>query len=251
MVSAIKSIKRVFSQNAGASTGGGGSSTPNVQTVTSAATVTPTFTNDEVAITAQAAALLLANPTGTPVDGKNLVIRIKDNGTAQAITYDTEYRAIGVTLPTTTVINKTIYLGLVYNLTDTKWDVVGVSIEGADSLYDSGWIDYSATSTVVGWSSTPTKQLSYRILGKQMFVMFSFIGTSNSTTVTFTIPNDSVGTNTWTAFGYAVNNGASTGAGLVQRASANTIVCYRDSIGNAWTASGTKRISGEFFIEIA
>ena len=124
-------------------------------------------------------------------------------------------------------------------------------ITNVNLLDPTDWVDYSATSTIVGWSSRTTTQLSYRILGKQMFVMFSFIGTSNSTSVTFTLPNDSVGTNSWTTFGYAVNNGAATGAGLVQRTSANTIVCYRDSIGNTWTASGTKRISGEFFMEIA
>lgn len=100
---------------------------PNVQSVTSAATVTPTTLNDEVVVTAQAVALALANPTGTAVQGQSLIIRIKDNGTARAITYDTQYRAIGVTLPTTTVISKTVYLGFIYNSTDTKWDCIGVS----------------------------------------------------------------------------------------------------------------------------
>jgi len=100
---------------------------PNVQNVTSAATVTPTTLNDEVVVTAQAVALALANPTGTAVQGQSLIIRIKDNGTARAITYDTQYRAIGVTLPTTTVISKTVYLGFIYNSTDTKWDCIGVS----------------------------------------------------------------------------------------------------------------------------
>ena len=100
---------------------------PNVQSVTSAATVTPTTLNDEVVITAQAVALALANPIGTAVQGESLIIRIKDNGTARAITYDTQYRAIGVTLPTTTVISKTVYLGFIYNSTDTKWDCIGVS----------------------------------------------------------------------------------------------------------------------------
>lgn len=103
--------------------------TPRVQSVISAATVTPTNLNDEVVITAQASALFLANPTGTAVQGQSMLIRIKDNGTARAITYGTEYRAVGVTLPTTTVINKTVYLGLVYNATDTKWDVIGVAQE--------------------------------------------------------------------------------------------------------------------------
>jgi hypothetical protein len=102
---------------------------PRVQSITSAATVTPTFTNDLVTVTAQAAALAIANPTGTAVNGKDLLIRIKDDGTARAITFDTQYRAIGITLPTTTVISKTMYLGLVYNSTDSKWDVLGLNQE--------------------------------------------------------------------------------------------------------------------------
>ena len=101
----------------------------NTQIVTSSATVTPTFSNDIVTITAQATALTLANPTGTPIANTPLFIRIKDNGTARAITFDTQYRSIGVTLPTTTVANKTIYLGMMYNATDTKWDVLGYNIE--------------------------------------------------------------------------------------------------------------------------
>lgn len=103
--------------------------TPQIQAVASAATVTPTFSNDQVNITAQAAALTLANPTGTAVDGWGIVIRIKDNGTARTIAYGTQYRAIGVTLPTTTVISKTLYIAMVFNNADTKWDVVAVAQE--------------------------------------------------------------------------------------------------------------------------
>jgi hypothetical protein len=106
-----------------------GTITPRVQSIVSAATVTPTNLNDEVVITAQAVGLTLANPTGTPVQGQSMMIRIKDNGTARAILYGLNYRAIGVTLPTTTVANKIVYLGLIYNSTDTKWDVIGVSQE--------------------------------------------------------------------------------------------------------------------------
>ena len=248
MISAIKNIKRVFSQNGGG--GGGGSTTPNIQTVVSAATVTPTFTNDEVTITAQAVALFLANPTGTPVDGKNLVIRIKDNGTAQAITYDTQYRAIGVTLPITTVISKTIYLGLVYNLTDTKWDVVGVSIEGADSFYDSGWIDYSATSTVVGWSSFTSKVIRYRILGKQMFVSFFINGTSNSTSASFTLPNQNKNIEQLQLM-YGINNGATTSNAYIYcNINSSTVLFYQNN-SLIWTSSGVKTGWGQFFIEIA
>jgi hypothetical protein len=105
---------------------------PNVQSVASAATVTPTANDDIVVITAQAAALTLAAPTGSPVQGQALMIRIKDDGTARGITWTSGtggYRAIGVTLPTTTVISKTTYVGLIYNSTDNRWDAIGVTTE--------------------------------------------------------------------------------------------------------------------------
>lgn len=106
---------------------GAAASAPTIQSVTSAATVTPTFANDQVNITAQAVALNIANPTGTAVDGWGIVIRIKDDGTARAITYGTHFRALGVTLPATTVLGKTLYLGMVFNAADTKWDVISVA----------------------------------------------------------------------------------------------------------------------------
>ena len=102
---------------------------PAVQSVTSASTVTPTFQDDLVRITAQAAGLTLANPTGTAMEGHGIVIRIKDNGTARAISYDTQYRAIGITLPTTTVLGKTTYLAGIWNASDTKLDIVATGTE--------------------------------------------------------------------------------------------------------------------------
>lgn len=102
---------------------------PTVQTVASAATVTPTFGNDLVAITAQAVALAIANPTGTAIPGLGMVIRIKDNGTARAITWGTQYRGIGVALPSTTVATKTTYVAMIFNSTDTTWDVVAVGTQ--------------------------------------------------------------------------------------------------------------------------
>lgn len=104
--------------------------TMRVQSVVSSATVTPNADNDDaVKITAQAAALTLANPSGTPTSMQPLTIRIKDNGTARAITYGSQYRAIGITLPTTTVLSKTTYIGMIWNSDDSKWDVVGTNTQ--------------------------------------------------------------------------------------------------------------------------
>ncbi len=103
---------------------------PSVQSVTSAATVTPALGNDMVVITAQAVDITLANPTGTWSQGLSMIIRLKDNGTSRAITYDTKYRAIGVSLPTATTVNKVIYYGVIYNSTDDLFDIIGVTVQG-------------------------------------------------------------------------------------------------------------------------
>lgn len=102
----------------------------SIQTVASSATVTPNAdTDDEVVITAQAAGLTLANPSGTASQGQPLIVRIKDNGTARSISYGTQYRDMGNTRPTTTVVGKTLYLGFKFNSTDTKWDLVALAQE--------------------------------------------------------------------------------------------------------------------------
>ena len=102
---------------------------PREQAVTSSATVTPTFTNDIVIITAQAVNLTLANWSGTAVPNHGLGIRIKDAGTAVNISYGANYRGIGVSLPIVTVAGKTLYLGCIWNATVGKIDVVSVAQE--------------------------------------------------------------------------------------------------------------------------
>jgi ribosomal protein L35AE/L33A len=119
----------VIGNTSGTNTGDQTFITPRVQTVASNATVTAVSTNDIVTITAQAVGLTLANPIGAFVEGQSLIIRIKDNGTARSIAYGTNFRAIGVTAPTTTVANKTTYIGCIYNSTDTKFDIVGTCTE--------------------------------------------------------------------------------------------------------------------------
>ena len=117
-------------------------------------------------------------------------------------------------------------------------------------LDPTDWIDYSATSTIVGWSSFTTKQLKYKIIGKQIFVYYRFIGTSNSTTVTFTLPNSSI----YLIYHFIryINNGSVGSALSVGRILTDTVTCWIDISGtNLWTASGTKEITGEFFYEIA
>ncbi len=99
--------------------------TPRVGTTASSSTPTPTGDDSDLyTITALAANATFAAPSGTPVNGQKLTIRIKDNGTARTLAWNSIYRAGDVALPTTTVVSKTMYLGFIYNGADSNWDFV-------------------------------------------------------------------------------------------------------------------------------
>lgn len=89
---------------------------------------------DQQSITALANALTINADANTPVDGQKAIFRIKDNGTARALTWTTSgaksFRVINTVLPTTTVISKVVYVGCIYNGTDAFWDVVAVAQQG-------------------------------------------------------------------------------------------------------------------------
>lgn len=95
-----------------------------------ASPLTPDATNDLIVVRGLATNLTINAPTGSPSQGQGLVIRIKDNGTTRTLTWDAIFRVMsGVTLPTSTTVNKTHYIGMIYNSTDTKWDVQAVNVE--------------------------------------------------------------------------------------------------------------------------
>ena len=103
---------------------------PRTSTATSVSTLTPDISSfDQYNLTAQASGLAIDAPIGTPVDGNRLTFRILDNGTPQALSWNGTYTAIGVPLPTTTVANKMLYVGCIYNSTNTRWDVVAISTQ--------------------------------------------------------------------------------------------------------------------------
>lgn len=110
------------------------SSFQSVQSIASASTITPNADTDtQVSVTALAVPATIASPSGTPSDAQSLVIRIKDDGTARALTWTTgssgSFRPVGITLPTTTVATKAVYIGCKYNSTDLRWDAIALSQE--------------------------------------------------------------------------------------------------------------------------
>ena len=104
--------------------------TKRVVSTTSTATLTINSDSYDIAIlTAQAAALTIASPSGTPTEGQQIIIRIKDNGTARAISWNAVFVVEGVTLPTTTVVSKWHRIGCMWCSTTSKWKVIAVAVE--------------------------------------------------------------------------------------------------------------------------
>lgn len=82
---------------------------------------------DMLDITALAAAATVGAPIGTLTNGRRLQYRIKDNGTARALAWNTVFNASSdLPLPTSTVAGKGLLVGFIYNSNTAKWDLAAV-----------------------------------------------------------------------------------------------------------------------------
>lgn len=91
-----------------------------IVTTISSGTITPTGTTDLVRPAALTAALTIANPSASPVDGWGMVIDVIDDGTTRALTWGSKYANRMATLPTTTTVSKRHRIGFEYNAADDK-----------------------------------------------------------------------------------------------------------------------------------
>jgi hypothetical protein len=75
--------------------------------------------------------IVINAPTFTSAaNGKRVLFRIRDNGTAVGITWTTGangFRAGDAALPTTTVGGKSVYVGFIWNSADSRWDCLAVN----------------------------------------------------------------------------------------------------------------------------
>lgn len=114
----------------------------------------------------------------------------------------------------------------------------------------SAW--QTGTPAATGFSSKTDDTLLYKQVGKTVFCNFKIEGTSNATTLTFTLP---VAAKNTTSFGgiRTANSGAfSVNPGLLTfAASSATATGNRDHSGAAFTNTGTKGMQGFFFYEAA
>ena len=114
------------------------------------------------------------------------------------------------------------------------------------------WTDYSASSTVVGWAATPTREILYCKVGKIVFVSFYITGTSNATGASFTLPDTASGFHG--AACRVKDNGSWVATpGRVDILGAATVTIYKDCGDGSvvFTTSGTKVVHGTFAYGIA
>lgn len=124
-----------------------------------------------------------------------------------------------------------------------------------------GWLDYTATSTIVGFSSITNKVIWYKQIGKTVHVVYAIDGVSNATNVTFTLPiaakiysGGLFNVGPEFATGLCSNNGATDsapGRGLIDSTLPNTVVISRLAGSAGFTPSGAKAVRGTFTYEAA
>jgi len=107
----------------------GNAATPvaeRVVALTDAATVTPNASTTDIGTLATLSqTTTFANPTGSPVNGQKLTLRIKSS-TARTISFGTKYRGSAdlALASLTSGSNLTDYMAFRYNAADDKWDYI-------------------------------------------------------------------------------------------------------------------------------
>lgn len=109
---------------------------PNVPVVTSVvSSATPTYNvgsaDHHLSITALATAItsMTSGLSGSPNNFQRLIVRIKDDGTARAITWGASFVSRGATLPGTTVAGKLLTVGFLWNSVAGVYGCVAVAQE--------------------------------------------------------------------------------------------------------------------------
>lgn len=107
---------------------------PRVATLTvSSATYTPAGDTTDLALIASPTAdFTVAAPTGTPVDGQKLMLRITSSGTGRTPTWNSAYLSSGIaTLPASALpASKTVTLGFTWDASPSKWVLLALDGTG-------------------------------------------------------------------------------------------------------------------------
>lgn len=121
---------------------------------------------------------------------------------------------------------------------------VGAMLTTLGGVAETAWTDYSASSTIVGWSSFITKKIYYKDIGKTRFIQVHLDGTSNATTVSLTLPSATSNTISYGGQIRTDDNSVVNIGQYVLLQNTSIVDVYYGPSASSWTASGTKRVFG-------
>lgn len=185
-------------------------------------------------------------PTGLVVAPGDLIIAIVDTpGNTQANWSLVEYN-IGFTPEN--AVNKDIDSTFAAN-SDVKYP----SQKAVKTALDlkANLPTFSAyVPTLTGFSGTPTIFVArYTTIGKMCFLYIVFSGTSNATTLTFTLPIQSANTLAQTSINLVFNNSVNVSGLCVIRVNSTIADVYSTVAAGAFTAANTKGLQGFLIYE--
>lgn len=121
-----------------------------------------------------------------------------------------------------------------------NWSLPGTEVTINRPIDASRWLSF--TSTVTGFSGTPTQTMLYKVDRDMMQFYGRITGTSNTTAWTWKLPFNPINANTATHLFRCTDNTANpTAPAMFIVTNGNAVVTnFKDLFGAAWTAAGTK-----------
>lgn len=106
------------------------------------------------------------------------------------------------------------------------------------------------TPSFTGFSGSPTRRCYYSRVGNMVWVKIYIDGTSNSTALTVSLPFAIDSNSNFDFIPCHSRNNAVNNTGICN-ISGSTLTAFVNPAGDLWTASGSKRLSVQFFYPIA
>jgi len=136
-----------------------------------------------------------------------------------------------------------------------------LTIDGGETdIYTVEWTDYSSTTTLSGFSGTPTKYIYYKVIGRTVFCCFSITGTSDDTDFSFTLPwnphANLSGSNICLGISSSEDNGGAGAGATIWAAGSGGKFALSNTLDfnvlktDNWTGSGVKSAAGFFTFEL-
>lgn len=197
-----------------------------------------------------AGGLTNVEPTTHPVQMGYVVYAHSSNGKifvriGEGVDQLDELHDVNISSPTNNQV-------LAYTSATSLWENKSVSTAlGFTPIAANSWVDYSSTSTIVGFATITTRELRYLIIGNVAIYYFNIQGTSNSSTFTFTIHTNHNGNIYFNGSGYTLNNTTSNNPSRMLISNASNVITLAPALtGGSWSASGGKGCSGIFLIQL-